>query len=150
MDEDDVVIEPTPRWLRAAMLLVAVAALAGVLLWLVEEPADAQEIVLLRPAEGTEVGGPVELIFETPAPLTLGPRGWMAGEAHLHASVDGRELMPAAADIESVGAQRFRWVIPALAPGERTLRLYWSDMSHRPLDEGASREVRVRARADGP
>lgn len=146
MDENDLVIERTPAWLRAAMLLLAAAAAAGVLLWLTDAPADAHEIVLLRPAQGAEVSGPVELIFETPAPLTLGPRGWMAGEHHLHASVDGRELMPGAAEVESVGAQRFRWVIPPLEPGERTLRLYWSDPSHRPLSEGASQEVRVRAR----
>lgn len=134
------------------MAVLAVAAVAGVALWLFDTPTtgEAAPLTILRPAEGAEVRGSVEVIFETDAPLRLTQRGWVADDLHLHASFDGAELMPAAADIESVGSRRFRWTLPAPAPGERTLRLYWSDLSHEALEEGASAPVRVQVRPGGP
>lgn len=142
-------VEPTPRWIGAAIVLLAVAAVAGVALWIFGSAGagDGAPITVLRPAEGAEVSDPVEVIFATEAPLRLTPRGWMAGDLHLHASFGGLELMPGAADIEAVGTGRFRWLLPARDPGPDTLRLYWSDQSHRPVVEGGSPAVPVEVKA---
>lgn len=147
----DRAIEPTPRWVGVAMTLLGLAAVAGVVLWVAEPGSGgAAELSILRPADGAEVTGPVELVFQTDAPLELGPRGWMADDLHLHASLDERDLMPAAADIEPVGTGRFRWLLPAPGPGAHVLRLYWSDLSHRALDAGASAPVTVQVPGAAP
>lgn len=84
---------------------------------------------VIRPQSGDTVANPVAVEFTTPAALELGPAGWVARDLHLHIMVDGRELMPAAADIEPAGAG-FVWILPPLEPGDRRLYLTWAGRHH--------------------
>jgi len=104
------------------------------------------EIVLLAPTDGAIVEGIAEVVFETDADLRRGPAGWEIRGYHIHAAVDGRELMPGADDITRLDGNRYRWAVRPLDPGPRELRLFWSDRQHREIAEGASRTVRVTSR----
>ncbi len=109
-------------------------------------PVGPPQIVLVEPEAGAVVGSRVPVLFEVPAQLRPGPGGWQTGRLHIHATVDGRELMPGREDIERVGASRYRWTLPPLQPGAYTLQLFWSDPAHRPIEEGASATVSVEVR----
>jgi hypothetical protein len=104
------------------------------------------QIELLAPVDGDVVQGPVLLEFQTDVRLQRGPSGWESGGLHIHAEVDGRELMPGASDIERLDGNRYRWTMRPLEPGTREVRLFWSDRMHRPIPAGASPTVRVQAR----
>jgi hypothetical protein len=110
------------------------------------EARAVPEIVWVEPAEGALVEGAAAVVFETAADLRPGPAGWEAAGNHIHASVDGVELMPGAGDISRLDTNRYQWVIRPLAPGFRELQLFWSDRRHRPIEEGASRTVRIESR----
>jgi hypothetical protein len=104
------------------------------------------QIELLEPTDGQVVQGAVALVFHTPSELRRSPDGWESDGLHIHASVDGIELMPGADDIRPLGNNRYRWQLRPLPPGERALRLFWSDRLHREIEAGASPAVRVQAR----
>jgi hypothetical protein len=106
-------------------------------------PPGPEPLVLLEPAEGDVVASPIVLRFRTAAPLDIGRTGWGAGPYHVHAEVDGREIMPAAADIEPLEDGAYAWTLHRVEPGERAVRLTWSDPAHRVLEQGASRVVRI-------
>lgn len=128
------------------MALCAALVAFGVWLWVAEpggSKGDARPLTVLRPADGATVPDSVELIFQTDAPLRNSPMGWMAGSLHLHAVIDGREIMPAAADIREIGTGRYRWTLPPLGEGDHVLRLYWAGLDHRAVPEGASNAVRL-------
>ena len=132
--------------IAAAMLLLAVVAGIGSLIG--GEP-EAQVPVsfplkLESPANGAAVGNPVEMVFATEAPLTQTPMGWGTGEMHLHAAVNGQDVMPAGPEITQTGSGRYRWRLRLSDPGEYTLRLFWSGPDHAPIAEGASAPVSVR------
>lgn len=103
----------------------------------------APPVTIIEPADGDAVGSSITLVFETPARLQLYPSGWAAGRLHLHAIVDGIEIMPAAVDIEAVGRNRFTWKLPAQRPGPRTIRLEWATPDHQPVEAGGSSEIQV-------
>jgi hypothetical protein len=103
-------------------------------------------LVLLDPVEGAIVTGRVALTFEVPVELRRSRDGWENGGFHVHAGVDGQELMPGRTDIERLPGNRYRWTLPPLPPGERTLRLFWSDARHRPLADGGSEPRRIEVR----
>jgi len=103
----------------------------------------APPLRVVQPTSGAEADSPLDLIFETPAALVAGPMGWQAGSLHLHAEVDGREVMPGARDIARLGGERYRWHLRVPAGGEVELRLFWAGPDHRALEEGASPRVRV-------
>lgn len=101
---------------------------------------------ILSPGSGEEMAQPAAVEFDAGAPLTLGPTGWTADGRHLHLFVGGTELMAGATDLRGVGGTRYRWMLPRLPAGETTLRLAWSDESHRTIPDGASRTLSVRLR----
>lgn len=103
-------------------------------------------LAVLSPAAGAELAQPASVEFDAGAPLTLGPTGWTAAGRHLHLFVGGTELMASATDLRQVSGTRYRWTLPRLPAGETTLRLAWSDESHRTIPDGASAPVTVRLR----
>ena len=126
--------------LGGVMILLAI----GVLLWGGEpdggapaETVSVPAITLIEPAADAIAVGPVPVVFEVPVRLRQGPSGWHAESLHLHARVDGIEVMPAADEIQPLGGNRYRWML-SLPPGRHTLRLSWSDPNHAPLPDGAS------------
>lgn len=125
---------------------IAGAGILALGLWLGtrERAPVVPQLTLVAPVEGDAVGRPVELVFDvTPARMRVGPGGWGVGALHIHAWIDEREIMPAAADIEYIGSPaRYRWTIEGVEPGERTARVGWSDSRHRAVVEGMSERVR--------
>lgn len=105
-------------------------------------PADATPIRLVEPAAGRVAGGRLPLVFETEVPLAGGPDGWGARGLHLHAVVNGAEIMSTGARIEQLGANRYRWELP-LAPGTYRVVLMWASHQHGRITRGASGEVAV-------
>ncbi|HEX2092689.1 MAG TPA: hypothetical protein VHG28_09820 [Longimicrobiaceae bacterium] len=96
-------------------------------------------VTVLRPAAREIFSGPVTLEFRTPEELRPGAGGWLAGgRYHLHALVDGTERMPGPGDVQPLGGNRYRWVLPALPPGEHRVRLRWAGPDHVPLQAGGS------------
>lgn len=129
-------------FLAAGLIILALGFLA-------RTPGGAREdrvpaIVVLDPATGDTVRGTVTVRFRTTDELSLGTQGWTAGELHLHAMVDGVELMPAAADISGADST-FAWRLPPLPPGDRTLYLTWAGRHHGNL-RGATDTVRFHVR----
>jgi hypothetical protein len=108
------------------------------------EPA-LPELTLLAPRAGDTVSAPLAVRFHTPAPLALTSMGWTAGDLHPHILLDGRELMAAAADIESQ-PDGFRWRLPTLPPGDHTLLLAWAGMHHGTLGDTVGRTIRFHVR----
>ena len=103
---------------------------------------DVPAIEVIAPQPHDTVDAPIAVHFRAGDRLALGRMGWASDDLHLHAYVDGAEIMPAAADIEARSDGTFVWRIPAAA-GERTLELSWAGMQHGSLREGASGEVRI-------
>jgi hypothetical protein len=108
------------------------------------------QIEILDPQHGAVVQGALELVFRTAVELRRGPTGWESRGLHIHAEVDGMELMPGADDIARLDDDRYRWRIRPLNPGVREVRLFWSDHNHREIAEGGSRTVRVESRSPAP
>lgn len=103
--------------------------------------AAAPPIELLAPRAGDTVRGELVLRFRTSAPLALSGHGWMAGDLHPHAILDGRELMAGAGDI-SARADTFSWRLPLPGLGEHTLLLGWASRSHAMAADTAHQTVR--------
>lgn len=129
---------PVVLFLFGTALLLAVA-LAAALLHSASgrsasgAPAQIPALRVLAPAGGDTVRNPVELRFRTDAPLRAGAAGWTADGLHLHLLIDGREVMPAAADIRR-NDRDYAWRLPALAAGPQRLWLTWAGADHRNLD----------------
>jgi hypothetical protein len=104
---------------------------------------EAPQLTIVEPADGQILAGRLQVVFTVTEPLRAGPAGWGVDSLHIHASVNGREFMPASADVQRVDASHFRWVLPRVAPGPVRLRLYWSGPDHRPLAAGASETIGV-------
>ncbi|MEX2571460.1 MAG: hypothetical protein WD737_09135 [Gemmatimonadota bacterium] len=98
---------------------------------------------LLSPADGDTVPSPVQLHFESDAPLSVQPGGWGAAGFHIHAEVDGREAMPGPADIRRAADGSYVWSLAAVPAGERALRLLWSDGQHAPVGSGSDAPISV-------
>jgi hypothetical protein len=148
-------LEPPPRHHTGNTIAVIAFALGGVLilalgLWLGSRtPAPAiPQLTLVEPSAGAVLSQPVELIFDVHnARIRIGPGGWGYGTMHVHAYVGSLEIMPGPDDIEFIASpSRYRWTLPALAPGEHEVRIGWSDLYHLPVEEGGSERVRVTVR----
>ena len=129
------------------ILMVAAGIIVATAQALRHEPetaaaGDVPSITLLAPQSGDTVDAPIPVRFRAGDRLALGTMGWASDDLHLHAYVDGVEIMPAAADIEPLGDGAFLWNVPAY-PGEHTLELGWAGMQHGAISEGASEAVRV-------
>jgi hypothetical protein len=108
--------------------------------------ASIPTLAIVSPAAGAELAQPAAVEFDAGAALTLGPTGWTAEGRHLHLFAGATELMAAAGELRHLGGTRYRWTLPALPAGATTLRLAWSDESHRTIPQGASPAVSVRLR----
>lgn len=122
--------------IAAGVLIGAVRALGPA-----SVTAEAPSLVVIAPAAGDTVATPIELRFIAGDDLALGSMGWASGALHLHAWVDGREVMPTAADIRALEDGTFVWTLP-LAPGNRIVQLRWAGMDHSDIEAG-SRAVGV-------
>lgn len=100
-------------------------------------------LAILSPVAGKEVDQPAAVEFDAGSTLTLGPTGWTAEGRHLHLFAGDTELMASAQELRPMGGTRYRWTLPRLPAGETTLRLAWSDASHRTIPDGASRTVPI-------
>lgn len=99
---------------------------------------------LLAPQEGAVIDGPVEMIFSTSRPITAHRDGWGVDDFHLHAHLDGQEVMPNAAQIVPLEKGRYRWTVK-LPAGAHAVRLYWAGPDHKPLPGGSeARRITVR------
>jgi len=133
-------------------ILLAGAVILVVGLWLGRngiggDPGRAvPPLTLVSPAPGDVIAPDARIVFESPR-LVKAPEGWRSGRLHLHAVLDGVELMPGAADIEPLRQHgRFAWRLPPLGAGAHEILLRWSGPDHRPLEEGATPVVRFEVR----
>jgi hypothetical protein len=94
--------------------------------------------------DSAATANPVRLRFVTPASLELTQMGWMAGDLHLHAGIDGLEIMAGVEDLAHVAADTFVWRLPDPSVGDHVVKLYWADLSHRPVGDSVSSTIRVR------
>ena len=105
----------------------------------------APRITIDDPRPQAEVAQPMIVTFD--ARTTLRPDGSdPAAGRHVHARVGATELMPGTADVRQVDGTRYQWTLPRLPAGPTSLRLYWSDATHRPLPGAASDSVPVTIR----
>jgi methionine-rich copper-binding protein CopC len=97
---------------------------------------------LVSPAGHAQVKNPVAVVFETSgdiSQLTMGHamapmRGMSSGtgaepRVHLHIVADGTAYMPAAQQLTKVGPGRYQYVLPKLAAGTHTVKVFWADDS---------------------
>jgi hypothetical protein len=109
-------------------------------------PAAVPQLTLLSPVNGAELDQPLLVEFDAGTVLARRAGGWAAGDLHLHLYAGSTEVMPGPGDLQPVSGTRYVWRVPRLPPGERTLRIGWSGLDHRSMDEGASGTVTVRLR----
>ncbi len=140
--------EQRPLGPTIVLLLVVGGLLLGIGLWTgghqqQATPAAAAPagLTILEPTDSATVAAPPEITFSTTAPLRLTPMGWQADRLHLHALVDGAELMPGALDISALGEGRYRWRLNNVGPGAHDVRLVWARPDHKSIPEGASADV---------
>jgi len=132
------------------LLLVAGGVLLGIGLWTGGNdratpgaPAPPAQLTIVEPADSAQVTAPLEITFTTTAPLHITPMGWQAGQLHLHAIIDGSEIMPGALDIRALGQGQFSWRLKTVGAGTHDVRLVWARPDHRAIPEGASQDVAV-------
>jgi hypothetical protein len=115
----------------AGFLIAGTAVLLiGFLVGERDSPDNAPpSLQILQPRAGDVVHNPVTVRFRTPADLRLSRGGWAARDLHLHLLLDGRELMPAAADIVAADTT-FAWTLPPLPPGSHRVYLTWAGRHH--------------------
>lgn len=105
-------------------------------------PSGPPSLTLLAPAHGQVVDSPLVLRFASTLPITATPNGWLAGQWHLHARVNGIEYMPAAADI-SAGDTAYAWVLNAVPRGSVSIQMGWADLRHREAVSSRTAEIHV-------
>jgi hypothetical protein len=130
------------------MLLVAVWLLlsGGGMIGGAEAGAPPPALTLIAPVSGASVSGPLVLRFRADnTRLLSSPSGWGANGFHLHASINGVEVMPAPADILPSDGE-YSWTLENPPVGEVTVQLLWSDGQHRAVGAGASQAASVTVR----
>lgn len=125
--------------------LALLAALAYAVQWArTWSDPEPPQLRLLTPRAGdTLSAGALVVTFDAGAELSPQKGGMGAHGHHLHLAVDTVSLMAGPADLEHVEGTRYRWTTSLAAPGDRRVRLYWSDVLHRPLRSGSSRGADV-------
>ncbi len=105
--------------------------------------AQPDSLVIVAPTDSATLPAPLAITFATRAALRAGPMGWQAGAYHLHALLDGQDLMPGVQDVRAAGAGQFRWTMKNVPAGAHTIRLVWARPDHRSIPEGASQEISI-------
>lgn len=109
-------------------------------------PAGATEVPSLRilyPEAGAMVGTSLAVVFQTPGDMSRLTMSAAAVGTHLHIEADGISLMPVENQLIRLGGGRYVFVFDLpFEPGERTIRVYWSDGMHRTID-GSMQSVNV-------
>lgn len=105
--------------------------------------APVPSLTLVTPVHGATVGTPLDLHFRSEEEISPRAGGWGTESLHLHLSLDGREFMPGAGDLRR-DAAGYRWTVPGVPAGEHTVQLYWADLDHQRLEEGATPPVLIR------
>ena len=97
--------------------------------------AEVPPLRILLPESGAKVGTQLAVVFETPGDLGRLTMSAPVVGTHLHIETEGVSLMPTADQLIALGGGRYVFVFDLpIAPGERTLRVYWSDGMHRTID----------------
>lgn len=104
------------------------------------------QLSITAPLSGAVIDSPLVIRFTSTEPIHLQPTGWGHRRLHLHAWVNGVEIMPAAADITVPEPGSYSWTLGATAPGVVRMYVGWADMSHRPITPGSSDTVNVQIR----
>jgi hypothetical protein len=104
----------------------------------------APQLSINAPAQGTATDSPLVIRFTAAHPLDLMETGWGHDGFHLHASINGVEYMPAAADIVAQGSQ-YAWTIHS-PRGPVSFYLGWADHMHRALQKGMTDTIRATIR----
>jgi hypothetical protein len=104
---------------------------------------------ILFPESGAKVGTQLAVVFETPGDLGRMTMSAPVVGTHLHIETDGVSLMPTADQLIALGGGRYVFVFDLpVAPGQHTLRVYWSDGMHRTIS-ASMQEVKLTVEA-GP
>ena len=123
----------SPRAPAIAGFLIAGALLLAISFFADRHPRsrtpELPSIRILAPRSGEDVINPVTVRFTTPAPLRLSTNGWTAGDLHLHAMIDGVELMSSAVAIQ-MQRDTFTWQLPPLETGAHRIYLTWAARQH--------------------
>ena len=98
---------------------------------------------LLAPADGDTLTLPVTVRLSSAAPLTIQPGGWGVPGYHVHVEVAGEELMPGPNDMRPAAVGEYLWDLPTVAPGPTSMRLFWADVAHREVADGAGSAIDV-------
>jgi hypothetical protein len=143
--------EPTPRRVLPVVIGIAATMLFLLLLgYLVQrrarEEATVPSLTVLAPSEQAFVDSPLVVRFRSTRPLGLTSAGWGTGQLHLHAWVNGVQIMPAAADIRSDQTGAYEWVVNQATRGRTQLWLGWADAAHRAITAGSSPSTSVTIR----
>jgi methionine-rich copper-binding protein CopC len=114
--------------------------------------ATVPPLHLIAPAAHTQLKNPVAVVIETSGDIsqltmgsTMAPMSGMSSmstsagmgpHVHLHILVDGTAYMPAASQLTKVGPDRYQYVLPKLATGPHTVKVFWADNStHAPIGD---------------
>jgi hypothetical protein len=139
-----------PRTLVSDRVYGAVAVVAIVLaLWFMVRGGESDTTVersprltVQDPSPGATLSQPVTVTFD--ARTELRPDGSnAAGTRHVHARIGATELMPGTVDMQQVSGTTYRWTLPRLPAGPATLRLYWSDVAHKPIPGAESDSLSI-------
>lgn len=89
------------------------------------EPPPALNIT-----SATASAGVVAIRFRVADDFGPQPGGWGSRGYHIHARMDGRELMPGPQDIRRAEGE-YLWTLPStVATDAGSIRLFWSDLDH--------------------
>lgn len=104
--------------------------------------ASLPPLRLVAPAGHAQLKNPVAIVIETPGDIsqltmgqTMAPMSGMSGagsmgrHVHLHILVDGTVYMPSSSQLTKVGPDRYQYVLPKLAAGAHTVKVFWADNS---------------------
>ena len=90
---------------------------------------------ILFPENGAKVGTQLAVVFETLGKMERLTMSAPVVGTHLHIETDGISLMPGEDQLIRLGNHRYVFLFDLpVEPGERSLRVYWSDGMHRTID----------------
>lgn len=113
-------------------------------------PAAIPSLKILMPEAGDIVGSQLALVFETPANLSGMTMSAPVVGVHLHIQYDDTALMPTLQQLIRLGKDRYLYLFDLpVAPGSKTLRVYWSDAQHKTI-ESTMQSVSVTVASEPP